>query len=157
MVVEVLLITTTLCLRVLLGLTLLESYMLFLTKRRSPRGGVEEEKQLHLLSCTTDLLLPHMLDRLVWSLEASGDFLVKSVHNLIDNMLLQKRRCLPRWVDVIPNKINVLAWRLCFDKLFMRLNLSLRGLEIPSILCPLCSISVESTSHFFSRVLWHVK
>nr|GEW58156.1 Gag-Pol polyprotein [Tanacetum cinerariifolium] len=73
---------------------------------RAPRGGVEEEQQLHLLSRTSDLLLPHMLDRWVWPL-------------------------------------------LRLDKLATLLNLSLRGLEIPSIICPLCSIIMETTSHIF--------
>ncbi|GJY59330.1 RNA-directed DNA polymerase, eukaryota [Tanacetum coccineum] len=51
-----------------------------------------------------------------------------------------------RWVKSIPIKINIFSWRVSFDKLPTRLNLSLRGLDIPSIICPLCSIAVESTS-----------
>lgn len=210
MVIDLLFITTSLCLGVLFGLTLLERYALshqgidllsfirktvgngedtlFLdeiwldkialkyqyprlytleshkqisvvakmrhasldfTNYHAPRGGVEEEQQLHLLSRTADLLLPSMLDRWVWSSEASGDFSVKSDRNIIDDMLLSKEEVPTRWVNVIPIKINIFAWRLCLDKLPMRLNLSLRGPEIPSILCPLCSISVESTSHLF--------
>ncbi|GJY61617.1 RNA-directed DNA polymerase, eukaryota, reverse transcriptase zinc-binding domain protein, partial [Tanacetum coccineum] len=50
-------------------------------------------------------------------------------------------------VNAIPIKINIFAWRVCIDKLPLRLNLSLRGIDIPSILCPLCSIVVESTLH----------
>ncbi|GJZ70539.1 RNA-directed DNA polymerase, eukaryota [Tanacetum coccineum] len=52
-----------------------------------------------------------------------------------------------RWVKFIPIKINIFAWRVSLDELPTRLNLSLRGLDIPSIICPLCSIAVESTSH----------
>ena len=48
---------------------------------------------------------------------------------------------------MVPIKINILAWRVCLDKLPTRLNLSLRGVEIPSIICPLCSIAMESSSH----------
>ncbi|PWA70767.1 RNA-directed DNA polymerase, eukaryota, Reverse transcriptase zinc-binding domain protein [Artemisia annua] len=44
-------------------------------------------------------------------------------------------------------KVNIFAWRVSLDKLHSRLNLSLRGLDIPSIIFPLCSIAVESTSH----------
>ena len=33
------------------------------------------------------------------------------------------------------------------DKVPTRLNLSLRGMEIPSILCPICGVGVESISH----------
>ncbi|PWA54903.1 RNA-directed DNA polymerase, eukaryota, Reverse transcriptase zinc-binding domain protein [Artemisia annua] len=47
----------------------------------------------------------------------------------------------------IPIKINIFAWRVSLDRLPSRLNLSIRGLDIPSIFCPLCSIDVESTSH----------
>ncbi|GKC70999.1 hypothetical protein Tco_1116882 [Tanacetum coccineum] len=40
------------------------------------------------------------------------------------------------------------VWNLeSSDKLPTRLNLSLRGVDIPSILCPLCSTVVESSSH----------
>ncbi|GKD91132.1 RNA-directed DNA polymerase, eukaryota, partial [Tanacetum coccineum] len=52
-----------------------------------------------------------------------------------------------KWVKSILIKINIFAWRVSLDKLPTRLNLSLRGLDIPSIICPLCSIAVESTSH----------
>ncbi|PWA64810.1 reverse transcriptase domain, Reverse transcriptase zinc-binding domain protein [Artemisia annua] len=52
-----------------------------------------------------------------------------------------------RWVKVVPIKINIFGWRVCLDKLPTRLELSLRGIDITSILCPLCSIAVESSSH----------
>ncbi|GKA23721.1 RNA-directed DNA polymerase, eukaryota, reverse transcriptase zinc-binding domain protein [Tanacetum coccineum] len=54
-----------------------------------------------------------------------------------------------RLVKLIPIKVNVLAWRICLDRLPTRLNLSFRGLEIPSILCPLCNEAAESTYHLF--------
>nr|GEX05916.1 RNA-directed DNA polymerase, eukaryota [Tanacetum cinerariifolium] len=57
-----------------------------------------------------------------------------------------------RWLRVIPIKVNVHAWRVCLDKLPTRANLSLRGLDIPSIACPLCNSTVESPSHIFSLV-----
>ncbi|GJT42185.1 hypothetical protein Tco_0942050 [Tanacetum coccineum] len=39
--------------------------------RRAPRGGIEEEQRCILLSRTGGVILPNMLDRWVWSLEAS--------------------------------------------------------------------------------------
>ncbi|GJT75595.1 hypothetical protein Tco_1042320 [Tanacetum coccineum] len=49
---------------------------------------------------------------------------------------------------ILPN-INGCSYKMgvSLDKLSTRLNLSLRGLDIPSIICPLCRIAVESTSH----------
>ncbi|GKD38235.1 RNA-directed DNA polymerase, eukaryota [Tanacetum coccineum] len=99
-----------------------------------------------------------MLDRWVWSLQASGEFSVKPARSLIDDSLLPKEDVHIRWVKVIPIKINVFAWRVRLDKLPTRLNLSLKGVEIFSIMCPLCN-SVESASHLFfschvARLIW---
>ncbi|GJS43787.1 RNA-directed DNA polymerase, eukaryota [Tanacetum coccineum] len=76
-----------------------------------------------------------------------NDFSVKSTREFIDDSMLPKTDVPTRWVKSIPIKINIFAWRVSLDKLPTRLNLSLRGLDIPSIICPLCSIAVESTSH----------
>ncbi|GKB94008.1 RNA-directed DNA polymerase, eukaryota [Tanacetum coccineum] len=100
-----------------------------------------------------------MRDRWIWSLEASGDFSVTTARHLIDDHLLPKGDVPTRWVKVVPIKINVFAWRVRLDKLPTRLNLSLRGIEISSIMCPLCNSSVESASHLFfschvSRLIW---
>nr|GEW59182.1 RNA-directed DNA polymerase, eukaryota [Tanacetum cinerariifolium] len=54
-----------------------------------------------------------------------------------------------RWIKFVHIKVNILAWRLAFDKLLTRLTMSLRGLELPSIHCPVCNSNVESTSHLF--------
>ncbi|GJV71294.1 reverse transcriptase domain-containing protein [Tanacetum coccineum] len=45
--------------------------------------------------------------------------------------------------------VNIFMWRLLLDRLPHRLNLSSRGLDIDSILCPVCSEHVESNSHVF--------
>ncbi|GKA71148.1 RNA-directed DNA polymerase, eukaryota [Tanacetum coccineum] len=115
--------------------------------RHPPRGGVEEEQINRLLSSLINLSFPQMLDRWVWYLESTGEFSVKSVRNLLDDVLLNVDDVPTRWVRVIPIKVNVFAWRVRLDSLPTRLNLSLRGLEIPSIVCPLCNVAVESTSH----------
>ncbi|GJS91301.1 hypothetical protein Tco_0773937 [Tanacetum coccineum] len=36
-----------------------------------------------------------------------------------------------RWVKAVPIKINILAWKVCLDRLPTRLNLSLRGIDSP--------------------------
>ncbi|GKB32627.1 RNA-directed DNA polymerase, eukaryota, partial [Tanacetum coccineum] len=115
--------------------------------RRSPRSGIEEEQLLLLISNTSSVILPNISDRWSWLLDPSGDFSVKSTREFIDDSMLPKTDVPTRWVKSIPIKINIFAWRVSLDKLPTRLNLSLRGLDIPSIICPLCSIAVESTSH----------
>ncbi|GJX39773.1 RNA-directed DNA polymerase, eukaryota [Tanacetum coccineum] len=122
---------------------------LFFSFRMAPRGW-EEQQQLNMLtSCINDIILPNMSDRWTWSLDASGSFSVKSTRNHIDDILLPKVNVPTRWVKVIPIKVNIYAWRVCLDKIPTRLNLSSKGIDIPSILCPICNLAVESTSHIF--------
>ncbi|GJR32954.1 RNA-directed DNA polymerase, eukaryota [Tanacetum coccineum] len=124
--------------------------------RRTPRGGIEEDHLRLLKASTSTLLLPQITDRWIWSLESSRDFSVKSVHIFIDDSMLPKEEVSTRWVKCIPIKVNIFAWKVYFDKLTTRLNLSLRGIDISSIICPLCSTVVESTSHLlFSCYLAH--
>ncbi|GJW20791.1 RNA-directed DNA polymerase, eukaryota [Tanacetum coccineum] len=117
--------------------------------RRLPRGGVEDVQLDMLRSCLSSVILPNMSDRWSWSLDASGMFSVKSTRNFMDDKILPKVEVPTRWVKVIPIKVNIHAWRVCLDKIPTRLNLSIRGIEIPSIFCPICNSSVESTSHIF--------
>ncbi|GJX74083.1 RNA-directed DNA polymerase, eukaryota, reverse transcriptase zinc-binding domain protein [Tanacetum coccineum] len=104
--------------------------MLVHTYHRPPRRGAEEEQNCHLHS-------------------RIADFSIKSVRNLIDDTILPKEDVPTRLVKAIPINVNILARRVRLDKLPTRLNLSLRGVEIPSILCPKCCVSVESASHLF--------
>ncbi|GKC63792.1 RNA-directed DNA polymerase, eukaryota, partial [Tanacetum coccineum] len=131
-----------------------------LSFRRTPRGGVEEEQFKALHSCITDLLLLQTRDRWVWSLNSSGEFLVKSVRNYIDDILIPKVSVPTRWVKVMPIKVNIFAWRVWLDNLPTQYNLSSKGLEIPSIICPICNIAAETTSHLFfscelARQVWN--
>nr|GEV14203.1 RNA-directed DNA polymerase, eukaryota, reverse transcriptase zinc-binding domain protein [Tanacetum cinerariifolium] len=117
--------------------------------RRMPRGGVEQENYNLLCSKVTDIVLPNISDRWCWSLEGSQESLVKSSRVLIDNTIMPKAEVPTRWLRVVPIKVNVHAWRVCLDKLPTRANLSLRGMDIPSIACPLCNSAMESSSHIF--------
>ncbi|GJX96221.1 RNA-directed DNA polymerase, eukaryota [Tanacetum coccineum] len=53
------------------------------------------------------------------------------------------------WSNLLLIKVNIFIWRLCFDHLPHRLNLSLRGLEIESLRCPSCYTGIESADHIF--------
>ncbi|GKB47881.1 RNA-directed DNA polymerase, eukaryota [Tanacetum coccineum] len=88
-------------------------------------------------------------DRWAWLLGSSGEFSVHSARTFIDDILLPFVGDVTRWVKVVPIKVNILAWKVCLDKLPTRLNLSLCGIDIPSIICPNCGLAGESCSHLF--------
>ncbi|GKD64091.1 RNA-directed DNA polymerase, eukaryota, reverse transcriptase zinc-binding domain protein [Tanacetum coccineum] len=125
-----------------------------LSFRRLPRSGIKDKQYKNLVSITSNFLLLQMHDRWSWSLKASGDFMVRSVRNHMNGVLLPKSDVLTRWVTMIPIKINNLAWKISMDRLPTRFNHSSRGLEILSILCPLCNVAVETTSHIFFLMLF---
>ncbi|GKA68001.1 reverse transcriptase domain-containing protein [Tanacetum coccineum] len=136
--------------------TKLKDSSLCLSFRRAPRSGIEADQFCLLSDSVAHIILPQINDRWVWNLESSGEFSVKSARSFIDDSLLPKLDAPTRWVKVVPIKINIFSWRVCLDKLPSRLSISLRGLDIPSILCPICSIAVESSSHllFSCHLAW---
>ncbi|GJW98630.1 RNA-directed DNA polymerase, eukaryota [Tanacetum coccineum] len=115
--------------------------------RRPPRGGIEEEQPLNLVDNVAPVILSNSNDRWVWSLDSSSEFLVKTARSFIDEFFLPTVGAPTRWVKVVPIKINIFAWKVSLDKLPSRFNLSLRGIDIPSIICPICSSAGESCSH----------
>ncbi|GJW46664.1 RNA-directed DNA polymerase, eukaryota [Tanacetum coccineum] len=129
-----------------------------LSKIVSP-WGVEEEQLHHLVKLVGSISLSPSNDRWAWLLGSSGEFSVHSARTFIGDILLPFVGDVTRWVKVVPIKVNILAWKVCLDKLPTRLNLSLRGIDIPSIICPNCGLAGESCSHLFyscnlARTLW---
>ncbi|GKA37513.1 putative reverse transcriptase domain-containing protein [Tanacetum coccineum] len=132
---------------------------LIVSFRRTPRGGVEEDQFFQLVELVDSVILSNSNDSWVWLLDPFGEYSVSSARTYIDDLLLPTVGSPTRWAKVVPKKINIFAWKVCLDKLPTRLNLSLRGIDIPSIVCPNCSLAGESCSHLFfscsmARLLW---
>ena len=49
----------------------------------------------------------------------------------------------------VPIKVNVFMWRLRLDKLPTLVNMDRKGIEVASLLCPVCNEHVESVDHLF--------
>ncbi|GKB25180.1 RNA-directed DNA polymerase, eukaryota, reverse transcriptase zinc-binding domain protein [Tanacetum coccineum] len=117
--------------------------------RRKPWGRVEQDQYDALSAQVHDVVLTPMADKWVWSLESSGEFSVASIRKTIDAKRLPKVATKTRWIKYVPIKVNVLAWKIKIDAFPARFNISRRGIEIDSIVCPICSNGVESSSHLF--------
>lgn len=117
--------------------------------RRSPRGGVEQEQFMVLLSLVKDIQLVPMEDRWSWSLSSSGEFSVSSVRRLIDDKTLPDATQKTKWVRLVPIKINVHAWKVKSNSFPTRFNISRRGILIDSLKCGTCDMGVETVNHLF--------
>ncbi|GJX42078.1 RNA-directed DNA polymerase, eukaryota, reverse transcriptase zinc-binding domain protein [Tanacetum coccineum] len=105
---------------------------------RDPRGGVEQAQFDFMLAKVEGTSLVNMKDRWVWSLLGSGEFSVASVRKLIDDYMLPEVASKTHWIKAVPIKVNIHAWKVKLDCLPTRLNISCRGMDIESILCPMC-------------------
>nr|GEY62050.1 RNA-directed DNA polymerase, eukaryota [Tanacetum cinerariifolium] len=88
-------------------------------------------------------------DRWSYDLNGSGEFSVASARRYVDNNRLPDISSKTRWTKEVPIKVNVHAWKVRINGLPTRWNISRRGIDIPSILCPLCETGVESSKHLF--------
>ncbi|GJS46147.1 RNA-directed DNA polymerase, eukaryota, reverse transcriptase zinc-binding domain protein [Tanacetum coccineum] len=117
--------------------------------RRKSRGGAEQIQMTILKEILEGCILSDTKDTWTWSLEGSGEFSVSSIRKTIDAAFLPCGNVKTRWVKEVPIKINILAWKVSNDYLPTRFNLSRRGMDIGSIVCPMCNSMVESSRHLF--------
>ncbi|GJS13659.1 RNA-directed DNA polymerase, eukaryota, reverse transcriptase zinc-binding domain protein [Tanacetum coccineum] len=117
--------------------------------RRKVRSGCEMQQLNSLKAKIEGVILNNSSDRWTWSLEGSGEFSVSSLRKEIDSVYLPQSGKKTRWIKQVPIKVNILAWKVSNDYLPTRVNLSKRGMEIESILCPMCNLSAESACHLF--------
>ncbi|GKC28377.1 RNA-directed DNA polymerase, eukaryota, reverse transcriptase zinc-binding domain protein, partial [Tanacetum coccineum] len=89
------------------------------------------------------------LDSWTWILDNDDVFTVHATQVHLDSCFLPSCSSSTRWSKTLPRKVNIFVWRLSLDMLPTRLNLSLRRLDIPSIMCPMCNNAVESVDHVF--------
>ncbi|PWA41562.1 RNA-directed DNA polymerase, eukaryota [Artemisia annua] len=101
--------------------------------RRDVRGG-DEHQQLQLLTeAVLNVALHEGQDKLWWDIDTQAT----------------------RWCSLLPRKVNIFMWQARLD------NLSRKGIEIASIMCPVCGVSMESISHVLftctlAREVWSI-
>ncbi|PWA89421.1 reverse transcriptase domain, Reverse transcriptase zinc-binding domain protein [Artemisia annua] len=116
---------------------------------RNFHGGVTGSQLDLLISMLENVQLSEGQDAWQWSLIGSNIFTVKDIRIFIDSISLPESPFETRWCRFIPRKINILVWRILRDRIPTRWNLSRKGFEVPSLLCPLCNTSPETSSHLF--------
>nr|GEU76596.1 retrovirus-related Pol polyprotein from transposon TNT 1-94 [Tanacetum cinerariifolium] len=102
------------------------------------RSGAEESQFNSLLEIVQVINLVPCEDRYFWSLESEGDYSVASIRKLIDEKRFQEVGISTRWVKSVPSKVNITAWKIKTNALPTRFNLSRRGIDIDTLMCPVC-------------------
>ncbi|XP_071687297.1 uncharacterized protein [Rutidosis leptorrhynchoides] len=83
-----------------------------------------------------------------WNLEADGVFRTKSLSLTIDKKRLQSAVANATLRNKsIPQKVGVFVWRALQKRIPVRVELDKRGIDLDSILCPLCKSDIESVDH----------
>nr|GEU34258.1 RNA-directed DNA polymerase, eukaryota [Tanacetum cinerariifolium] len=124
--------------------------------RRPACGGIELSQLNDLISFTDMVSLSSVPDRWVCNVAGNGNFSVKIIRNLIDDLILPSSVVSTRWVKSVPIKINIFMWRARRDCLPTRLNLSHRGVVMEMVNCPTCGNCEEDVQHIFFDVIWPV-
>jgi hypothetical protein len=117
--------------------------------RRLTRGGAESSQLISLRALIGDVVLSDDHDSWKWSLNASARFSVASVRSMVDDYTLDVDTYDTKWNRCTPIKVNVFLWRLMLNKIPSRVNLNRKGIDVGSVLCPICQDDAETVNHFF--------
>ncbi|KAL4576007.1 hypothetical protein LXL04_012095 [Taraxacum kok-saghyz] len=81
------------------------------------------------------------------------DYAIDVAVNLANTLSQQIEKVCAQCVTVLHNvqmhEVNVFAWKMMGDALPTRWNLSQRGMELNTLICPICGEAVEHMEHLF--------
>nr|GEZ10500.1 RNA-directed DNA polymerase, eukaryota [Tanacetum cinerariifolium] len=81
--------------------------------------------------------------------DVHNGFSVASARRLVDSHFLGAAPLATRWNKCILIKANVFLWIAMLNKLPTRVNLDRMGIDVDSLLCPICHEDVETVNHLF--------
>ncbi|CAN0856068.1 Putative ribonuclease H protein At1g65750 [Linum grandiflorum] len=100
---------------------------------------------------------------LVWPLETSGIFSVRSLRHALTRERFHGYNFFPHdtiWVKSAPTKVQCFLWRVFHKKVASLDNLQRRGYHMANR-CPMCQKTIETVDHLFlrcafSRTIWDI-
>jgi hypothetical protein len=126
---------------------------------RSPLSGAEEQQLNSLIELLVGVSLQaNTPDRWRWTPETAGNFTVSSCYTFLvaaaPQILLDEntvKALQELWLNDLPTKVSIFAWRLLQNKLATRDELSNRGIILDPVhkTCVLCFCLAETCDHLF--------
>nr|KAJ0194552.1 hypothetical protein LSAT_V11C800413410 [Lactuca sativa] len=115
---------------------------------RNLRRGREATSLSDLNKKVVGVVLTSIDDSWVWKGNEIGGFTVQNLHNLMASAEEVSNTLPFHWEGWAPLKVNCFVWRLCLNRIPVADNLLVRGVTLPSYLCPLSGIEQEDVEHF---------
>nr|GFC74883.1 hypothetical protein [Tanacetum cinerariifolium] len=84
-----------------------------------------------------------------WAPDVAKGFSVASIRSYLDLRILDSSPQATRWNRIMPIKVNDFLWKMALNKLPTRVNLDRKGIDVHSVLCPVCLEDVETVNHLF--------
>ncbi|XP_071719220.1 uncharacterized protein [Rutidosis leptorrhynchoides] len=127
---------------------------------RTPTGRTSNELT-ELNNLLTTVSLSDIPDSWKWSLDTSGAFTTYSLAKIINNLkfgIHASTISLPH-NKLIPQKVGIFIWRSIQKRIPVRAELDKRGIDLDTVLCPLCNNHIETTEHILalcpkSTLIW---
>ncbi|GJR77131.1 putative RNA-directed DNA polymerase, partial [Tanacetum coccineum] len=119
--------------------------------RRPIRSGPESDELTALCYLVAQLRLTGDIDLWECIVDDTRIFTVKGMRSHIINTTSSPPTTSSptRWNNLIPLKVNVFTWKTANQRLPTRSNLDFRGIDLHSVLCPLCEEVTETEEHIF--------
>ncbi|GJU50880.1 RNA-directed DNA polymerase, eukaryota, reverse transcriptase zinc-binding domain protein [Tanacetum coccineum] len=115
--------------------------------RRRPRSFAERLELTDIQNLLTNSHLSMDQDSWEFTQDSTRIFSVNSMRKTISNILVDPTSQQTRWNKLLPSKVNILVKRIANKRLPTRANLDKRGIDLDSILCPMCNNDIETESH----------
>nr|GEX32936.1 RNA-directed DNA polymerase, eukaryota, reverse transcriptase zinc-binding domain protein [Tanacetum cinerariifolium] len=74
-------------------------------------------------------------------------FSVNFMRKTISNTSVDPTSQQTRWNKLLPSKVNILAWLIANKRLSTKDNLDKCGIDLDSVLCPMCNNDIKTESH----------
>lgn len=115
------------------------------------RRGREATTLSDLNNNVVGVVLTNIDDSWVRKGNETGGFTVQNLRNLMATAEEVSNPFPFHWDGWAPLKVNCFVWCLCLNRILVADNLLVRGVTLPSYLCPLCGIEQEDVDHLFFK------
>ncbi|XP_071712229.1 uncharacterized protein [Rutidosis leptorrhynchoides] len=88
-------------------------------------------------------------DRWLWTLSANGKFSSKVLSDLVRSKLIASRVTGLETLrnNFVPKKVGIFIWQALKGRLPVLSELDKRGIDLHSVLCPICEKEIETVQH----------